>query len=183
MSESLPRPLGRPCVTCTHSRRAEVEQAIVSDERLSVVSAEFEIEVSSLRRHRQRHMLLGVEEARVAGLDSATVFLRLAEIEARLREDAEEAQAQARVADHARASDAQRRVLATIAALGLFSHETLAADVQRAHTELRALGRVMRKNPEVAEAVAAELEAADELALADDMRARILMAKTKAITS
>ena len=74
-------------------------------------------------------MLFTAEEARTAGLDSATVLVRLAEIEARLREDAEEAHAAGHLADHARASDAQRRALVSIATMGVYSHESVAGDI------------------------------------------------------
>ncbi len=160
--------VGRPCSTCAHLDRAAIESAILGD-TLSAVSARFEISISSLRRHRDNHMRASADALDAAGLTSADIVTRIAEIADRLTDAADAAEDAGRHADHVRAADGARRAWESLLALGV-THEDDVTALDLEAASRRVLARLAHRDPKLAELFAVEFDRLDRRALARDLR-------------
>lgn len=181
LSSVQARPVGRPCSTCSHPRRTEIETDLLSGALVSRVSSEFGgLSIAGLRRHRDRHMTTTAAQLYAAGLDPVDLVVRLAEIAERLHDAAEAAEQAGRVADMVRASDGQRRAIQSLLDHGV-KHEEPLAMAEAYRVVARAVFVAARTNPEVAEAVAAVLDRADQPQHARDLREQF--SETKGLTT
>jgi hypothetical protein len=107
------RPTGRPCLVCAHADRAVIEEALVDGARLSALSSDFSISTTSLRRHRRDHMFLETGWT-APGLDGIDVAAKLVNVQQRLQDLADEAEARGRIGDAVKALQAQAKTLTMI---------------------------------------------------------------------
>lgn len=164
---------GRPCAVCSHRERQRIEEALTSGEQLTAVSAEFGMARSSLRRHRDAHMAWSLEDLRSAGAEPVALIVRLAELAERMRSLAVDAEDSGRVQDAVRASDAERRALVALLSHGAAS-EDLLGQLDMLQGRQRALARVLRREPGLAEVYAEELAAIDRPVDAEMVRRAFL---------
>lgn len=117
-------------------------------------------------------MLVTGDDLAGAGLEGVALVVKLAEIAERLEDAAAAAEQAGRVSDMVRATDGQRRALEALLDHGVKHEETIARlDIADAVT--KAVGRLARLRPDVAEAIAAELDASDRRAAAAELRVLI----------
>lgn len=161
--------VGRPCRVCSSGElREPIESAILTDP-ISAVSAQFNISISSLRRHRDNHLRVPTAALDAAGLSSTDIVSRIAEIADRLTDAADAAEDAGRHADHVRAADGARRAWESLLSLGLTHEDDLdALDLEAASR--RVLARLAHRDPKLAELFAVEFDRLDRRALASDLR-------------
>ena len=140
---------------------------------ISSVSAEFGVSISSLRRHRDTHLLVSVAEVEAAGLLPVEILTRLHGVADRLHEAADAAEQAGRTADLIRAADAERRALVSILDVSGVTHEQVLHDLALGNNVTRAIVRLSRHRPDLAELVADELDTLDQRALAAEVRSLI----------
>ena len=169
MSEQM-RP-GRQCAVCSGDRAA-IEAALTDGQSISAISATWGMSRSSVRRHLTKHMVVDPATASAAGLDAASLALRVQQVAERAREVAEDALDAGAGAQAIRAGDGELRALTVLAAMGV-KHETALQELGAYRTMTHAVIRAARRNPEVAEVVAAQLDLVDELGYAADLRSQI----------
>jgi hypothetical protein len=158
---------------CTSADRERVEAALLEGEPISTISTEFEVSVSSLRRHRDAHLLVTQAEVNAVGLVPVEILTRLHAVADRLHEQADLAEQAGRTQDLVRSVDAERRALVAILDVSGVTHESILHDLALGNIVVRAVGRLARRRPDLGELVADELDALDERALALDLRATI----------
>jgi len=171
---------GRPCGICQSRHRAAIEEAMATGTMISSISSEYGIARASIRAHGSRHMIWTREQLHEAGLDLVPLTSRLADLAERMRDAALEAENAGRHADHVRATDAERRALLALAALGV-THEQQVAQMEEQAIRLKAITRAVRLSPELAAKVAVELDGMDERAAAKQLRQ--LFHETKEVTA
>lgn len=175
------RPLGRPCVTCSHADRAEIEERMVSGDSLLSISRTYEIDRASLDRHRARHVAWSPELAAAAGLTPETVTTRLIDIAMSLEDDRKAAWEAGNTAEHRKASEAARRAWGTVGAVSGDRAPAMAAKVEDQQVQLRAMAALLRRHPQVLDAFTRELDAQDAPEVAEQVRTQFQ--KTKEIES
>ncbi len=178
-AEAVPqqtRRAGRRCTVCVlpAASRLGIETALAQGEAYRVISRASRglVEPDALRRHVVAgHLPPKLQHAAEAthGLDSTTLAYRIHEIAQRARETALEAQRSGHHSAVIRAGDAEARALGILASMGV-RHEGNVQDADAFKATAHAVLRAARHSPEVAEAVAAELDALDRPAIADDIR-------------
>jgi hypothetical protein len=176
MSDIETRPLGRPCKSCEHSRRADLEADLLSGEHaISRLSTEYELTISSIRRHLNQHMQVTAEQARQAGLGAADIASRMLDLAGRLEDLFEDAEERRSPTDAARVGTVLGRLY-----LGLMDRGVVPDLVEKNRAlefDVKILTTAMRAYPELAATVADNYEAADYLSAAD--RVRTLFPETK----
>lgn len=72
---------GRPCFTCNHPQRANIEAAILSGRSVLGVANDYKLNASSVGRHMDRHCRRDVQSALVArnGVSGLTLLARIQE--------------------------------------------------------------------------------------------------------
>lgn len=114
VSQSNPRPMGRPCSTCAHPQRQQIEAALLDGEPVSTISATHGLSRQSIRRHRAHHLVLESGWSGAA-LDGATAAAKLHATALRLADLADQAEDAGKIGDAVRALQAQAKVLTLIA--------------------------------------------------------------------
>lgn len=172
------RTAGRPCSVCAlpADARLSVETALAHGEAYRAISRQSGglVEHDALRRHViAGHLPPALQSAAEAthGLDVASLAYRIHEIAQRARETALEAQRSGHHSTVIRAGDAEARALGILAGMGV-RHESTVDEADMLKQTARAVIRAARSRSDVAEAVAAELDALDRPSLADDLRAQ-----------
>lgn len=151
--------VGRPCSTCSHPERSEIENLLLSrDATISTLSSDFGISIASLRRHLRHHIALSADEIADAGLSGVEIITRLADAAERLQDAADAAEERGRTADMVRALDAQRRVLLSLFDLGV-QHEDVPLLLERSRSLSFAVVRASKADPALGECIALELDA------------------------
>lgn len=165
-----PRPLGRPCLCCTHPQRREIEDRLLSrDDSISSLSTHFDISIASLKRHRAHHMLVSPGDFTDAGMGPVDILLRITQISDGLAEAAQVAEASGKTGDYIRASMANFKVLESLLDRGI-THEALAQRIEMEHSVVQAVLLVARRAPRVRAVIAHQLELMGRPWLADDVR-------------
>lgn len=177
------RPVGRPCATCSHLRRSEIESSVLEGElSIPVIAARFELSPTGLRRHRDRHMLMTADEIASAGLEPADYLAILAGVVERLQAAMDAAELRGDDAALVRAADALRRAAMTLVQFGIRS-EDVVLRLGEAGALMRAASRLASTDPGAAELLAAHLDAADRRDLAADLRTLIHKTSMGALTT
>jgi hypothetical protein len=127
------------------------------------------------------HLVIDASTARDVPLNAGSIALRVLAVAERAREVAEEALDAGDRTQTFRAGDAELRALAVLASLGV-KHETALQELDAYRTVTHAVIRAARRNPEVGEYVARQLDAVDREAFAADLRSQI-QETTKGLTS
>jgi hypothetical protein len=174
--------IGRPCTTCHHVDRQEIESAIASGETFRGIARRYGLTPDAVERHAARHLPVDVARSDFRGRPGTTA----ADLMSRIVEVADSARA-VRVAeglsvrDVLRAGDAELRALATLtgrfgADAGRLAAELDAERAQRAEAErafallARALAAVLRDRPELTTVAAQFLDNAGAPDMAADVR-------------
>jgi hypothetical protein len=173
-SRVLDRPVGRPCSTCTHPDRERVEAALLDGEPLSRISRTYAISSDSLRRHIQAHAAPVIRDALAdesSGL-AFTTMARLLEVADAARNTRLSASAEGQLSVALRAGDAEVRALGALGSrLGVEAEAASEVAAARSlHAMARALAVVIREQPQVGLAVAAQMDGDGDSAGADPIR-------------
>lgn len=164
------KPVGRPCATCTHPGRADIEAALLSgDLPISAISSEYAVSIAALRRHRDAHLLADEDDLRALGLEPRDLVSRLVSLRERLEDALALAETQQRVADMVRAADGIRRVERDLATITGITEDEYQNRARLGWAVTRATYRVAAKHPELAALITAQLAGDDQLALAQDL--------------
>lgn len=169
-TELQTRPVGRPCQTCADSRRAEIEEAMVSGDSLSRISRNFGIERSALDRHRSRHLAWTAELAKDAGLTPESVVDHLLSIAVRLTDDAIAAWESGTDEQHRKAELAASRAWSVVGAVSGNNAQALASTVEHQRVQIKAMAALMHRHPQVLDAYTRELERQDAPLVAEAIR-------------
>lgn len=165
------RPVGRPCVSCDHPRRSALEAALLSrDIMISSISSEFGVSIAALRRHRDHHMSASEADVRDAGLEPQDIVQRLVRLSERLEDAATLAESKGRITELVRATDALRRIERDLLELTGVTTRDMQEKLDTGWAITRAVVMLSRHRPDLAEAVAAELDRTDRRAFADEFR-------------
>lgn len=167
------RPLGRPCTLCSHRERLAIEQAIGDGKTFRSIAARFDVNRSSIRRHIVNHMDLDDATSASVGLDAVSLAIRVHDVAERARDAATDALDRGDTSGAIRSGDAELRALSALAALGI-RHESMIERLDASRAVLNAAGRLARRDPVSAEALAAELERGDRSALANGLREQFI---------
>lgn len=124
---------------------------------------------SSVRRHLVNHMSVDASTATAMGLDPVSIVLRIQVVAERAREVAEEALDAGNGIVAVRAGDAELRALAALSSMGV-EHEGALQKLDSYAAVTHAVIRAARRNPEVGEAIAAQLDVVDRRGFARDIR-------------
>ncbi len=168
------RPVGRPCASCDHPERSALEAALLSgDFLISSISSEFSVSIAALRRHRDNHMISSADDVRDAGLEPQDMVARLVRLAERLEDAAALAESKGRITELVRATDGIRRIERDLHDLTGITHRDMQERLETGWSVTRAVVMLSRHRPDLAEAVAHELDRTDRRAIADDLRSLI----------
>ncbi|MFE1663304.1 hypothetical protein [Microbacterium sp. P02] len=167
------RTAGRPCATCAHPHRADIERTIsTGDTTISAIAVEWSLSPSGLRRHRDRHMVMDASEIRAAGLDPVDYLLTLSGVVERLQEAMDDAEGRGDTAAVLKIADPLRRAAGTLVQYGVKNEDTvLRLELER--DLRRVLGRLASRSPDAAKLIAAELDRLDRPVDARELRSLI----------
>lgn len=164
--------VGRPCSFCDRSDRLELELTLVRGESVALVSTETGISESGIRRHLRNHTAAALRDSMESSHDATPTDLlaRMVDLADDARTARLTAQRNGSLGLAVRASDAELRALvALLDRAGIDSADTLER-LRESEALARAVGRVVRSDPRAGRALAAELDKAGQLALADQLR-------------
>ena len=152
--------LGRPCSTCSHADRAEIENALLSAGSLSSLSSRWGLSVAGVKRHIAGHMAPELrEQLRGSQAMNVTDLLqRLADIANDARDARTRALDAGNVSISLKAGDAELRALATITGRLGVDDSAVLAQLRDGEMLARAVGSLIRSHPQAVEALVAALE-------------------------
>lgn len=173
-TEFSARPVGRPCVTCESHHRSDIENSLLSgDFLISSISSEYGVSIAALRRHRDNHMIATEADVRDAGLEPQELVGRLVRLAERLEDAAALAESKGRILELVRATDGIRRIERDLHELTGITSQDMRDRLHTGWSVTRAVVMLSRRRPDLAEAVAVELDHTDRRAIADDLRSLI----------
>jgi hypothetical protein len=159
---------GRRCLTCSHPKSLEINEALMSNQKVSAISRRYGIPSDALFRHVRNHLSTVLDSA--DRLDFATVLptltrrvLDIADAHAAARETA---RANGQTAQAARLGDAELRAITVLTQRLGIDDEDIAEQLELLPLLARAVGSTVREQPGFGYALAERLRAygADDLA-------------------
>lgn len=157
--ENSRRSAGRPCSVCRHAGRDQIEIGLLAGESVSLLSHRFGVSTDSIYRHTRAHLAPAARTALdgPGAMPPSVIASRVLEIADDLRTSRRNAQNSGRRADAIRAADAELKALTTLSdRLGVTDVEIL-AELDNTSRLITALGTVIRRDPAIADVLAAEL--------------------------
>lgn len=162
---------GRRCLTCSHPKALEVNEALISGQKVSSISHRYGIPSDALFRHVRNHLSTVIDSA--DRLDFATVLptltrriLDIADANATARELA---QANGQSAQAARLGDAELRAITVLTQRLGIDDEDIAEQLELLPVLARAVGSTVREQPGFGFVLADRLRAYGADDLAQDM--------------
>jgi hypothetical protein len=177
---------GRPCATCSHDRRAEIEGALVTGESVSGISGRFggHPSTSSIYRHISLHLSPELREG-LQGLSQSgltDILARISRIGTLAQEAAEDAYSRGDTTNAIRAGDAAVRAHVVLAARFGLDDQDILSMLAEAQALARAVKKISRSDPAYAQALVDALRTVGADSLADDLES-VFSGEARSITT